>query len=214
MCIRDRSYASHAAGMDISYECISQGINSDVYRITVKFYRDCSGIIGADYDGDISFSSSCGSGTAILTQIGPPIILNPECASFCNGGSALGIEEFTFQGDITLSKCSNWTITACEYARNAAINTIVNPGGQELCIEATLNNSTYCNNSPTFSQYPTPFICAGSYYCYNNGAIETDGDSLVYSLITPFNNPNGNTVSYVPPYSVSYTHLRAHETDS
>ena len=38
------AYGSHAAGMDISYECISQGTNSDTYKITLKFYRDCSGI--------------------------------------------------------------------------------------------------------------------------------------------------------------------------
>ena len=56
-------YASHAAGMDISYECISQGANSDTYRITVKFYRDCSGNAGAYYNGLISYSSSCGSGS-------------------------------------------------------------------------------------------------------------------------------------------------------
>ena len=194
-------HASHAAGMDISYECISQGTNSDTYRVTVKFYRDCSGNVGADYDGYITYSSSCGSGSAFLTQIGPPIILNPECASFCNGGSSLGIEEYTYQGTITLSHCSDWSIYACEYARNAAINTIVNPGGQDLCIEATLNNTMHCNNSPSFSQYPTPFICAGSYYCYNNGAIEIDGDSLVYSLITPYNSTTGNTVTYIAPYS-------------
>ena len=51
--ISTQTYASHAAGMDISYECISQGTNSDTYRVTVKFYRDCSGFSGADYDGYI-----------------------------------------------------------------------------------------------------------------------------------------------------------------
>ena len=196
-------YASHAAGMDISYECISQGTNSDTYRITVKFYRDCSGNAGVYYDGLISYSSSCGSGSTTLNQIGSPVTLNPQCATYCNGGSALGVEEYTYQGNITLSRCSNWTISACEFARNAAINTINNPGGEDLCVQATLNNTTFCNNSPTFSQYPTPFICAGNYYCYNNGAIEIDGDSLVYSLITPLNTAGGGTISYIAPYSPS-----------
>ena len=94
-------------------------------------------------------------------------------------------------------------LSVCENARNAAINTINNPGGQNLCVEATINNTVHCNNSPTFSQYPTPFICAGNYYCYNNGAIEIDGDSLVYSLITPLNTNNGGTVSYITPYSAT-----------
>ena len=31
------THATHAAGMDISYECISQGASSDTYKITLKF---------------------------------------------------------------------------------------------------------------------------------------------------------------------------------
>ena len=35
--------------MDISYECISQGTNSDTYKVTLKFYRDCEGIDAPGY---------------------------------------------------------------------------------------------------------------------------------------------------------------------
>ena len=41
--------ATHAVGMDISYECISQGTNSDTYKVTLKFYRDCEGIDAPGY---------------------------------------------------------------------------------------------------------------------------------------------------------------------
>ena len=199
--------ATHAAGMDISYECISQGTNSDTYKVTLKFYRDCEGIDAPGYGINpllqLEYSSSCGSGTATLQTVGSPININPLCLSYCNGGNSLGIEQYTYEAIISLSKCSNWSLTVCEPARNNAINTIVNPGNQDLCIEATLDNTIYCNNSPTFSQYPTPFICAGNYYCYNNGAIEIDGDSLVYTLVTPLNTNNGGTVNYIAPYSVT-----------
>jgi gliding motility-associated-like protein len=194
------AFSSHAAGMDISYECISQGTNSDSYKITVKFYRDCEGI-PAPSNLSLDYSSSCGSGSATLYQVGSAVNINSTCLSYCNGGNTLGIEQYTYEETITLSHCSNWMLSVCVNARNAAINTIIDPGNQELCIEATLNNTVYCNNSPTFSQYPTPFICVGSYYCYNNGAIETDGDSLVYSLVTPFNSNTGGTVNYIAPYS-------------
>ena len=173
------SLASHAAGMDISYECISQGSSSDTYKVTLKFYRDCDGI-AAPSSHQLNYSSSCGSNTTSLNQVGSAVNINPACLSFCNGGNSIGIEQYTYEGTITLSHCSNWVLSVCEAARNNAITTITNPGGQDLCVEATLNNTVYCNNSPTFSQYPTPFICAGNFYCYNNGAIETDGDSLVW----------------------------------
>jgi len=194
------SYGTHAAGMDISYECISQGINSDTYKIILKFYRDCSGV-NAPSSHPMTYTSSCGSSSITLYQVGGAVNINPQCATYCNGGSFLGIQEYTYEGTVNLTHCSNWVLSVCECCRNQAINTINNPGGQNLCVEATLNNSVYCNNSPTFSQYPTPFICNGNFYCYNNGAIEIDGDSLVYSLITPLNSNTGGTVTYTGGYS-------------
>jgi hypothetical protein len=166
--------ASHAAGMDISYECISSGATSDTYKITLKFYRDCSGIAAPGYPNswpygptdllDLNYSSSCGSGSITLNPVGGPVDINPLCASYCNGGNAFGIEEYTYEATVTLSHCSNWVLSVCENTRNNAINTINNPAGQLLCVEATLNNTVFCNNSPTFSQYPTPFLCVGNYF--------------------------------------------------
>tara|TARA_B100001250_G_scaffold24992_2_gene20727 strand:- start:70 stop:4356 length:4287 start_codon:yes stop_codon:yes gene_type:complete len=198
--INIKIYATHAAGMDIAYECITQGINSDTYKVTIKFYRDCEGI-AAPNSHPLDYSSSCGSGTTTLYLVGGAVNINPNCQSYCNGGNGLGIEQYTYEGTITLAHCSNWLLSVCEAARNDVISTIIAPDQQDLCVQATLNNTTYCNNSPTFSQYPTPFICAGNYYCYNNGAIEIDGDSLVYTLITPLNTANGGTVTYIAPYS-------------
>ena len=195
-----KAFSSHAAGMDISYECISQGTSSDTYKITVKFYRDCEGYT-APSNLSLNYSSSCGSSSATLYQVGSAVDINPNCISYCNGGSGFGVEQYTYEGTITLAHCSNWVLSVCVNARNAAINTINSPGSQNLCVQATINNTTHCNNSPTFSQYPTPFVCVGGLYCYNNGAIEVDGDSLVYSLITPLNSSTGGTVSYIAPYS-------------
>ncbi|MBT3417787.1 MAG: hypothetical protein HN427_03325, partial [Flavobacteriales bacterium] len=194
------AFSTHAAGMDISYQCITQGTNSDTYKITLKFYRDCDGV-SAPSTHTLNYSSSCGSGSINLNMVGGAVDINPLCASYCNGGNAFGIEEYTYEGTITLAHCSNWVLRVCECCRNNAINTINNPGGAELCVEATLNNTVYCNNSPTFSEYPTPFVCTGNYFCYNNGAIEIDGDSLVYSLVTPLDNPG--TVTYIGGYSVT-----------
>jgi gliding motility-associated-like protein len=197
-----KTFASHAAGMDISYECITQGNSSDTYKVTLKFYRDCEGI-PAPSSHPLNYSSSCGSNSATLYQVGSAVDINPNCTSYCNGGNGFGVEQYTYEATITLAHCSNWVLSVCESSRNGSISTINSPGIQDLCVQATINNTTYCNNSPTFSQYPTPFICVGGFYCYNNGAIEVDGDSLVYSLITPLNSSTGGTVSYLAPYSAT-----------
>lgn len=41
-----------------------------------------------------------------------------------------------------------------------------------------------------------PYICAGQQYFYNHGAVDLDGDSLVYIFINPQDNP-GNNIPYV-----------------
>jgi len=136
------TYATHAAGMDISYECINQGTNFDTYKVTVKFYRDCEGTAnwGTLY---LDYSSSCGSNSISLTQVGNAVNINPNCLSYCNGGSGTGIEQYTYEAIINLSKCSNWVLSVCEAARNNSIGTISNPGNEDLCVEATLNKQHF-----------------------------------------------------------------------
>ena len=107
------AFSTHAAGMDISYQCISQGTNSDTYKITLKFYRDCDGI-PAPATLSMSYSSSCGSGSTTLSQVGSAVDINPLCASYCNGGNAFGIEEYTYESTITLSHCDNWVFDVLE----------------------------------------------------------------------------------------------------
>mgnify|MGYP001414318176 CR=1 FL=1 len=131
--------------MDIAYECITQGVNSDTYKVTIKFYRDCEGI-AAPNSHPLDYSSSCGSGTTTLYLVGGAVNINPNCQSYCNGGNGLGIEQYTYEGIITLSHCSNWLLSVCEAARNDVISTIIAPDQQDICVQATLNNTTYCIN--------------------------------------------------------------------
>ena len=196
-------FATHGAGLDISYECVSQGTNADTYKITVKYYRDCSSSSTAASNFTLDYSSSCGGGTVTLPQISGPTFITSLCpgsSTPCNNGGLVELEEYIYQATISLIHCNNWVITVCATGnRNNAITTILNPAGQNLCVEAEINNFSICNNSPSFTEYPAPYICAGQSYCYNNGAIDIDGDSLVYSLQTPLNGNGG--VNYLAGYS-------------
>ncbi|MBC8265754.1 MAG: gliding motility-associated C-terminal domain-containing protein [Flavobacteriales bacterium] len=182
---------------------------SSQYLITVKFYRDCGGI-SAPSSFTLNYSSaSCGqSGSATLSQVSGGQEITPICPSYtttCQNSwaSITGIQEYTYQTTITLpSQCPDWVLSVCECCRNGAITTI--SGSPQLCVEAVINNTasvTPCNNSPTFSVLPVPFICNGMTYCYNNGATDVDGDSLVYSLVTPLTNTG--TVNYLGGYSTN-----------
>jgi gliding motility-associated-like protein len=202
---QNEAFASHAQSADITYQCLG----GNQYRISLSFYRDCAGV-AAPTSVTINISSaSCGQNLVLtLNQItGTGIEVSPICTSMstqCTGGSYPGVQEYKYAGLITLPmQCSDWTFSFSLCCRNASINTISNPSGENIYIEAVLNNLDFpCNSSPAFSNPPIPFVCIGQSYCFNNGSVDADRDSLSYTLITPRTSAT-TTVTYVSPYSSS-----------
>ena len=196
--------ASHSMGSDLTYHCLG----GNTYEIQLSFYRDCAGI-DADTGGYIVFQSSCYPADSVLiyqiAATGQEI--SPVCPSnttTCNGGTFTGIQEYIYRGQITLpGPCADWQFSYNLCCRNNAITNILNPGGTQMYIYATLNNTiTPCNNSPTFSNKPVPFACLGQQFCYNHGAYDQDGDSLSYSLLTPYNSA-GTPITYLSPWDAN-----------
>lgn len=196
-------YATHAQGADISYQCLG----GNQYRITVSFYRDCAGVAApGSVTVDLN-SASCGESLNLnLTPVpGTGQEVSPVCATMnttCTGGSYPGVQEWQYSGVITLpASCTDWVFSFALCCRNNAITNINTPGSDDIYVEANLDNLNYpCNNSPVFSNPPVPFICVGQTYCFNHGANDADGDSLVYSLITPMTSPT-TTVTYLPGWT-------------
>ncbi|HRH65092.1 MAG TPA: PKD domain-containing protein [Bacteroidia bacterium] len=199
-----QSSASHSMGSDLTYRCL--GGNS--YEITLSFYRDCAGI-DADSTALIHFESSCfGDDTLTIYLIpGTGQEISPICrndTTTCNGGEFTGIQEYIYQGIVNLpGPCADWRFSYNLCCRNWAITNIDRPGNTLMYIYATLNNTiTPCNNSPIFSNKPVPFACLGQQFCYNHGGFDIDGDSLVYSMITPYDSA-GLSVNYLPPFTAT-----------
>src|SRR5690606_12389970 len=200
-----QSLATHSMGADLTYECV--GGNN--YKIRVSFYRDCIGINAPGYVDVKVSSASCGQsfnkrlypipGTGV--EISP---LCPNALSTCRGGVFTGIQEWIYEGIVNLPmQCVDWTFSYDLCCRNPAINTITTPLTSTFYIYATLNNTVVtCNTSPVFSNKPVPFACLGQQLCFNHGAYDADGDSLVYSLITPMQDAS-TTVNYIPPFSAT-----------
>jgi len=197
------TFASHAQSADITYTCLG----NNQYQINVSFYRDCSGVNAPNSINITSNSPSCGQNfSSTLNQIaGTGTDVTPICSSLntvCNGGSYPGVEEYIYQGIITLpAQCTDWTFSFSLCCRNNAINTINNPGNENIYVEAQLNNLDFlCNNSPSFSNPPVSYPCVGQTSCFNHGAIDVDGDSLYYSLQAPATGAN-TSVTYIAGYS-------------
>jgi uncharacterized repeat protein (TIGR01451 family) len=196
----DQATASHLAAADINYKCLG----GSQYEITLKIYRDCSGI-NAPASAFVSINSSCSALNISLSQTNIQDI-SPLCSSSvssCNGGTQPGYEEVTYVGTATIPNCADWVISYSTCCRNPISQNVVNPSANSLYVEAHLNNASgICNSSPTFANPPIFMICDSMLYNVTHHAIETDGDSLVYSLATPLGG-NNQPLTFSAGYSAS-----------
>ncbi|HIF13919.1 MAG TPA: T9SS type B sorting domain-containing protein [Bacteroidetes bacterium] len=190
-------YASHAMAVDITYECIS----GNTYVFCVNFYRDCDGI-SAPNSVTLDFSSaSCSqnfSQTMTMTSLGG-IEVSQLCPSMlptstCSNGSNAGVELYIYCDTITLpANCTDWVISYDVCCRNDIIDNLTSPNSQSLYVEVNMDNSTgICNNSVSYSSYPVVYGCSGNNMCFNHGAVDIDGDSLSFSLVTPMDGPTAS----------------------
>lgn len=204
--------ATHSAGSDLTYTWVS----GNTYRVTVAFYRDCAGVAAPNSITLNARSSSCsrnqnftlnlvaGSGQEITF---PCRTAQTKCTN--SSSSNAGYQQYLYQNNVTLpQQCSDWVLSYYVCCRNCAITTLNNPCNDNMYVEATLNNLLFQrNNSPQFTNIPVAFLCVNQSFTYNHGVVDPDGDSLVYSFITPrtYNtstNTTGN-VTFNAGYSAS-----------
>lgn len=197
--------ATHVMGANITYTCVSPG----QYDVFFTLYRDCRGIeaeasITIDYR-----SQQCGINNSItLSRIAGPTDITPVCpgqATSCSGNGQYGVQRFLYKGTLNLpAGCgSDWILSWDLCCRNAAINTLSNPSNQGTYVETILNNTlSPCNSSPQFLNDPVPFYCTNSAVNYNHGVVDANGDSVVFSVATPFDF-QGQPVTYAAGFSAS-----------
>ncbi|MBP6455185.1 MAG: gliding motility-associated C-terminal domain-containing protein [Chitinophagaceae bacterium] len=216
--------ATHLAGGELLYrkDPISGG-----YFFTLKIYRDCgtatqstSNALATTASVDIGVINGCGITTPIcvtLGKISPPngTVVNPGCPGYTTtctdpNSTLRGFQEYIYENAFAYQlpggPCASWKFYFSMAARNNAILNLQNPGGQNLYIEAELNNTIVSvlpvNNSPTFTNVPIPYACVNQPYAFNNGAFDVDGDSLVYSSIQP--RTGGGCPSAANPLVIAY----------
>ncbi|RMG55720.1 MAG: hypothetical protein D6722_27505, partial [Bacteroidetes bacterium] len=126
----------------------------------------------------------------------------PSAVTECevNNAAINGVSEVRYYRDYNFcnTNCDIYTLEWEDCCRNNAITSLTNPGGQSAHVSSTQINTTIqpCNSSPTFTNPPVPYICAGETFTFNQGAFDPDGDSLVYSLGPCFDSGPNDPVSY------------------
>ncbi|MFN8166264.1 MAG: SprB repeat-containing protein [Bacteroidia bacterium] len=204
------TFATHISGADLTYRWVS----GNTYELTLALYRDCSGI-SAPTNVTITYSSvTCGVNSTVTINKKPGTgneisMVCSTAVTTCSGGTYPGFQKWEYVGNVTLpNQCPDWVFGYSICCRNCAITTLsYTPnnctGVPATYIEATLNNLVVPNNSaPSFTNIPVLFFCIGQTIHFNHGAYDSDGDSLVYSWITP-RSAAGTNVVFKPGYSAS-----------
>lgn len=218
--------ATHIIGGELSYQCLG----NNVYKITLKIYRDCyNGVPPLDNPAIVGIYTSTGAQVdadpnlggvqallmydPVVTNI-PPVVSNPCLSAPPN----VCVEEGVYTATITLPPINGgYTFVYQRCCRNNTILNIVNPGDVGATYEAQIPGSVTCNSSPYYNFFPPVALCAGDPLVFNHSATDPDGDSLVYYLCDSYDGgsvsdpqpdppaaPPFNTVVYANPFNSSY----------
>ncbi|MEM9023250.1 MAG: hypothetical protein AAGB22_05895, partial [Bacteroidota bacterium] len=139
--------ATHIVGANIQYTCIAPGS----YEVSLRIYRDCSGIT-LPTTATITATDTCGTSlTATLPQ-DTVMDISPVCAAqigqnACNGGLLSGYELVVYKDTVMLNQnCAQWALSWTTCCRNAGITNI--GGGNAIYVESILNIANQpCNHS-------------------------------------------------------------------
>ena len=204
--------ATHLVGGEMYYENTAP----DQYKITLKVYRDCgpSNTLGTGFDNSAPISVYKADGTYVNTYNFPfpgasqvPVIITNPCLQ---SPPSICIEEAIYTGNITLPPNQDgYFVVYQRCCRNPAIQNLQNPqtwGATYYTHIPGPNQTPGANNNSSahFVNYPPLVLCTNEQFYFDHSANDPDGDSLVYSLCTPFHGASQNNpapgIASAPPF--------------
>ena len=208
--------AAHLAGGEMTYTCLG----GNQYEIKLIVYRDCTdpfstGLDPANYTDIIIYNNQNNIITSV--PIPDPIITfinNETVGNDClELPTDLCVEQGIYIFNLDLPPIEGgYQIAYQRCCRNPSIINIENPADWGSTYSVHIPGSdevNECNSSPEFISSPPLALCIGDQLNLNQSALDPDGDSLVYSLTTPFhgagNGDPGNpapTETSPPPFSL------------
>jgi gliding motility-associated-like protein len=188
------SFATHIVGGDLTYKCLG----NDRYEVTLMVYRDClNGNPEADFDdpASIAIYDVKNNLQVHLGQLGQILIpfnaddtLSQQSDCIIDGNGVC-VQRTVYKMIATLPFIKGGYVLAYQRCcRNGTISNIIDPveTGATFISEISEIALAECNSSPVFREWPPIFICVNEQLEYNHSAMDEDGDSLIYSLCTPF----------------------------
>lgn len=191
--------ANHIIGGDMYYECRGfknndPRTNIRLFRVYLELYRDCQARNAAYFDNPAHLTVFRGSGnnyTLISVEresFTGPINIAPPAYPCLSVPPNVCVHRASYVYDLELEISSEtYAIVWQRCCRNQSINNIYSPGdvGASFMIEITPLAQQRCNNSPKFKSFPPTVICVDEPLIYDNGAVDAEGDNIVYEFCAP-----------------------------
>jgi len=207
--------AGHIVGGEMTYECLGGGD----YEFTLRLYRDClctGCAMNFDDPAPIAIYRCNGNDCRVLSQNTPyaaffvPLQFDREveepdypCLIPPNVCVREGLYRWRLSDFGVSLPAGNvsYHVVYQRCCRNVTINNLLFPSesGATWTVEITPRSQDECNSSPVFRDFPPIVICEGQPLEYDHGAVDPDGDSLVYSFCSPL--LGGGPVTVEPEFT-------------
>lgn len=189
------SFGTHIVGGVLNYAYNG----GNIYTVTLKLYRDC-GSSAAAFPANVTIKITGNNGVAfspskdVTMTLGTVTTLSANllpCAVAPNPIPC--VQQGIYTKTVSLPpNTGGYHLYYQVSARNLSLSNI---NGACNCIGesfyAYVPNNTIpanSNSNAVFNLFPPLFICAGQPFTFNHSATDADGDSLAYSLYTPYDN--------------------------
>ena len=197
-------------------------LGGNLYEIKLTVYRDCyNGVAPFDNPASIGIFNSS---NVLVARIDATINDQQQVSNAINTPCLIPPSDVCYEVAHYIFTTSlppvpgGYSIVYQRCCRNSTIINLANVNSTGATYLATIPDPSLAayNSNPVFNSSPPTFICQNAPFTYDQSATDPDGDSLAYELCTPYdgadqfnpqpqppNPPPYNSVTYLPPYSLS-----------
>jgi hypothetical protein len=187
--ISNTSSATHLMGGELTVEHLG---GAD-YVIHFTAYRDT---IGIPFALTATFEVYDSTGAMVITTTNSQLPISGSLMP----GYPYGVEVYYFHDTITVPGPGAYTVEWWNCCRNAAIQNLTNPLGENMFLTTSfIHVAGTTNSTPEFLAPPVTFLPINQPWQYNSLPFDPDGDSLSWSIDTPLTSSGLYAAGWVTP---------------
>jgi len=195
--------ATHLITGHFSFEHVSTGTTTSVYKVSLVLYRDVTGV-AMPTSVTVYYKTLGPNGATSSVGLGQ----SSSGALTGNCGSTYGIEAYTYSANVTVDNNTGYTFAYSTCCRPYAITNIANASSQSVYLSGVLVNGKPAirsyNNSPEI-QPGIATAYANTTYPFEICSADADGDSLSFQIVAVKSGASSSLSATNIAYSTGYS---------